>query len=200
MEQHGIAIPPKMTNAARSTSPGRSCRQSDVVPRASIPRRQICRCLSGRDAQPLQRGIRGIAASWGQAEPRAKGAVISGKTVRTRALILQFLQDGPARTNQTMKYSRRLRRRRLTVLTRLAQLISTMFEQITLHRTEVLKLLRHLHEIKTALSRSFDGYYQGEFDDIEDQLLTMKSEVDQLLLYFESQHQIGIAAASKGAA
>jgi hypothetical protein len=58
-----------------------------------------------------------------------------------------------------------------------------MFDQITLHRTEVLKLLRHLHDIKTALSRSFDRYYQGEFDDIEDQLLAMKSEVDQILWY-----------------
>jgi hypothetical protein len=61
-----------------------------------------------------------------------------------------------------------------------------MFDQITLHRTEVLKLLRHLHDIKTALSRSFDRYYQGEFDDIEDQLLAMKSEVDQILWYFEN--------------
>jgi hypothetical protein len=52
-----------------------------------------------------------------------------------------------------------------------------MFEQITLHRTEALKLLQHIFEIRTAVNRAFDRYYQGEFADIEDQLLAMKSEV-----------------------
>jgi hypothetical protein len=74
------------------------------------------------------------------------------------------------------------------------------FDQITLHRTEVLKLLRHILEIRTAINRSFDRYYVADYDSIEEQLLAMKSEVDQLLFYFESQHQMGLAAASKGAA
>jgi hypothetical protein len=64
-------------------------------------------------------------------------------------------------------------------------------QQITLHRAEVLKLLRHLHEVRTALNRSFDRFYQADYDSIEEQLLAMKSEVDQILFYFESQHQNG---------
>jgi hypothetical protein len=74
-----------------------------------------------------------------------------------------------------------------------------MAEQITLHRVEVLKLLQHILEIRTAVNRAFDRYYQGEFNDIEDQLLAMKSEVDQILFYFESQHQMGVAGVSNRA-
>jgi hypothetical protein len=44
-------------------------------------------------------------------------------------------------------------------------------QQITLRRIEALKLLRHILEIRTAVNRSFDRYYQGDYDGIEDQLL-----------------------------
>jgi hypothetical protein len=60
-------------------------------------------------------------------------------------------------------------------------------QQITMYRTEV------------PLNRTFDRYYQGDYNEMEEQLLAIKSEVDQLLFYFESQHQMGLAAASKGA-
>jgi hypothetical protein len=64
-------------------------------------------------------------------------------------------------------------------------------EQITLHKTEALKLLQHILEIRTAVNRAFDRYYQGDRDAIKDQLLAMKSEVDQILFYFESTASTG---------
>jgi hypothetical protein len=65
-------------------------------------------------------------------------------------------------------------------------------QQITMHRTEVLKLLRHVQDIRTAVTRATDRLYQSEFDEIEDQLLAMKSEIDSILCYFEVEHQVGI--------
>lgn len=67
-----------------------------------------------------------------------------------------------------------------------------VFEQITLHKSEVLQLLQRIKEIRTAVNRSFDRYYQADYDGIEDQLLAMKSEIDSILAYFELEHQIGI--------
>lgn len=65
-------------------------------------------------------------------------------------------------------------------------------QQITLHRTEALKLLQHILEIRTAVNRAFDRYYRQDFDEIESQLLAIKQEVDQLMFYLETEHQIGI--------
>jgi hypothetical protein len=65
-------------------------------------------------------------------------------------------------------------------------------QQIVLHRTEVLKFLQHILELRTAVNRSFDRYYQADYDGIEDQSLTIKSEIGSILAYFELEHQIGI--------
>jgi hypothetical protein len=56
-----------------------------------------------------------------------------------------------------------------------------------------------MYRTEVPLNRTFDRYYQGDYNEMEEQLLAIKSEVDQLLFYFESQHQMGLAAASKGA-
>ena len=77
-----------------------------------------------------------------------------------------------------------------------------VFEQITLHRSEVLKLLQHVKEIRTAMNRAFDRCYQLDFDNIEDQLLAIRTEISAIELYFQLQHQISIgtvAARGKGA-
>lgn len=67
-----------------------------------------------------------------------------------------------------------------------------MFEQITLHRSEVLTLLRRIYDIRTALFRSVDRFYQKDYDDIETQLLEIRSQVDAILQYFLLEHQIDI--------
>jgi hypothetical protein len=71
-----------------------------------------------------------------------------------------------------------------------------MFDQITLHRTEVLKLLQHVKEIRTAINRTFDRFYQSDFDNIEKQLLAMRAEINAIELYFELEHQIRVAPAA----
>jgi hypothetical protein len=68
-----------------------------------------------------------------------------------------------------------------------------MFDQITLHRTEVLKLLQHVKEIRTAVNRAFDRFYQGDYDEIESQLLAIRDEINAIELYFQLQYQISIA-------
>jgi hypothetical protein len=44
-----------------------------------------------------------------------------------------------------------------------------------------LKILRHIHDIRTAITRATDRYYQSEFDEI-----AMRSEINSILWYFEA--------------
>jgi hypothetical protein len=49
------------------------------------------------------------------------------------------------------------------------------------------------------VNRAFDRYYQGE--DLEDQLLSMRADVNAILMYFELEHQISIGTvAARGKA
>lgn len=67
-----------------------------------------------------------------------------------------------------------------------------MAEQITLHRSEILQILRHVHDIRTEIAYATNGLYEDDFDQIEAQLLNMKVHLDDIISYFEQEHRIGI--------
>ena len=69
---------------------------------------------------------------------------------------------------------------------------SIMYEQITMLRSEVLHLLKHVHDVKVAIDEAERAIYEDEIDEVKVQLITMKAELDTIISYFETQHRIGI--------
>ena len=67
-----------------------------------------------------------------------------------------------------------------------------MPEQITLHRTEVMHLLRSVHEIRDAINHANRAIYEDDLDEVKVRLINMKAELDTIISYFETQHHIGI--------
>jgi hypothetical protein len=67
-----------------------------------------------------------------------------------------------------------------------------MPDQITMLRSEVMHLLRHVHEVKAAISHAEHAIYEQDIDEVKVQLITMKAELDTIISYFETQHRIGI--------
>jgi hypothetical protein len=64
-------------------------------------------------------------------------------------------------------------------------------------RSEVIHLLKHAHEIRTAIDEANRAIYEDEIDEVKVQLITMKAELDTIISYFETQHRIGIKTAIK---
>ena len=59
-------------------------------------------------------------------------------------------------------------------------------------RTEVMHLLRNVHEARTAINAANRAIYEDDLDEVKVRLITMKAELDTIISYFETQHHIGI--------
>lgn len=67
-----------------------------------------------------------------------------------------------------------------------------MVEQITMLRSEVLQILRHVHEIRTEIEYLTNILYEEDYDEIENMLNVMRAHADNIIRYFEIEHHIGI--------
>ena len=72
-----------------------------------------------------------------------------------------------------------------------------MADQITTLRSEVMHLLRQVHDVRTAIDEANRAIYEDEIDEVKVQLITMKAMLDTIISYFETQHRIGIRPAVK---